>query len=684
MLIQSAAFNGSRVILRQVSPESETIYDLILSVYSSSKGDWAKLASDVSVSKENLDHFLAYAAQFLGNLGNYKGFGDSKFIPRCPKDTIIALASGDEKAKALSEKCVDAIYEAKPGLMHLGFPEEGHMTNYYPDSPDISQSEIEEIDRFTGEKGLLPENTRIKKLKDGNFEILIASGITNPPPQQIDTKDHSWTLPNGRKVSLVFGDHQEELAKAAIHMKLAAKHAANDTEKAMLAEYAKSYSTGSLLAFKESQKLWVDNVGPAVETNIGFIETYRDPAGVRAEWEGLVAIVNKEQTRKFKRLVDAAPEALPKLPWGKNFEKDEFQPPDFTSLEVLSFPSSGIPVGINIPNYDDIRQTHGFKNVSLANILSAKAPSEPIPFIAPADLALYTANRDTAFEIQVGLHELLGHGSGKLLQETSPGNFNFDRASPPISPITNKPVETWYKPGETWSSVFGAVSSSYEECRAECVAMSLACDFDIAKIFGLDTTPRDGSDDAMDSPAGDVLYASYLSMARAGVASLEFFSPEAGKWGQAHMQARFSILKAFLGAGDGFCVLETTPNPNPSGAGAGFDDITIKLDKAKILTHGKKAVDAYLRKLHTYKSTADVVAGKKLYEEMTAPEPRGYWIEGVRPCVLRRKVARKVFVMGSTRLNEGKGKEEGDGEVELVEYEASVEGMIRSWAERGI
>ena len=62
----------------------------------------------------------------------------------------------------------------------------------------------------------------------------------------------------------------------------------------------------------------------------------------------------------------------------------------------------------NIPNYDDIRQTEGFKNVSLGNVLSAKAPGEKVTFILPSDLELFNKFKAEAFELQVGLHELLG------------------------------------------------------------------------------------------------------------------------------------------------------------------------------------------------------------------------------------------------------------------------------------
>ncbi|KAK6954408.1 hypothetical protein Daesc_004375 [Daldinia eschscholtzii] len=665
-----ASFQGTRIVARQISPESEPIFDFILALHKSSGGDWKALQAKAGISDADLDHFLQYAAQFLGNNGNYKSFGDAKFIPRCSESVFAALAATSPDAQKFYNATSGAIFSAdNPALLHLGYPEQGHLTTYYPDSPDITKVEIDAISLWMEKKGLLPENTRLVKKKDGSFDILIASATRTVPSEGGDIgKETTFKIEDGtlagKTVNLVYGDYSEELAAVTASAKGAAENADNEIQRKMYNAYAKSFEEGSLLAFKDSQRFWIRDKGPMVESNIGFIETYRDPAGIRAEWEGFAAVVNLERTRAFGALVEAAPSLIPILPWDKHFEKDNFLSPDFTSLEVLTFAGSGIPIGINIPNYDDIRQTEGFKNVSLGNVMSAKAPNEKIPFIAEKDLDIFQRYRDGSFEILVGLHELTGHGCGKLLQETAPGEFNFDKENPPISPLTGKPVTTWYKPGQTWSSVFGSLSGSYEECRAELVAMYLGCEFPVLKIFGF----GDGSVD-MDGEAGDVLYASYLSMARGGLTSLEMWDPKSRKWGQAHSQARFSILKCFLEAGDDFCKLEYKSDD--------LSGLTINLDRSKILTAGRKAVGDYLQKLHIYKSTADVEAGTKFYTEMTDVEPE-FWGKKVRDEVLRNKQPRKVFVQANTYLDEATGK------VTLKHYDATPEGMIQSWAERNV
>lgn len=128
-------------------------------------------------------------------------------------------------------------------------------------------------------------------------------------------------------------------------------------------------------------------------------------------------------------------------------------------------------------------------------------------------------------------------------------------------------------------------------------------------------------------------------------------------------------MKCFLEAPEDFCKLDYKNED--------LSDMTIKLDRSKITTVGRKAVESYLQKLHIYKSTADVEAGTKLYNEMTGVDP-DFWGTKVRNEVLRNKQPRKVFVQANTSLDEKTGK------VTLVEYEPSLEGMIKSFAERSI
>lgn len=66
-----AVWHGSRIVLRQTSPEAIGIFDFILELHKACGGEWDKLVDQDGVSPDDLDEFLEFAGMFLSRQGNY-------------------------------------------------------------------------------------------------------------------------------------------------------------------------------------------------------------------------------------------------------------------------------------------------------------------------------------------------------------------------------------------------------------------------------------------------------------------------------------------------------------------------------------------------------------------------------------------------------------------------------------
>lgn len=114
------------------------------------------------VSKESFEDFVQYATQFLGNMSNYRSFGDRKFIPRVSAQDIqriVEASAHPQKALALWESTKEEIFSIEPSAKTLlGFPEDGHVSGYY--SSNITKADIKLVQDYCEKISLDPLNTR--------------------------------------------------------------------------------------------------------------------------------------------------------------------------------------------------------------------------------------------------------------------------------------------------------------------------------------------------------------------------------------------------------------------------------------------------------------------------------------------------------------------------------------------
>ncbi|KAH3385229.1 hypothetical protein KXW42_009117 [Aspergillus fumigatus] len=591
-------------------------------------------------SKEQLYAHHTASGFSLSNIGNYFGSGDQKFHPDVSPDDLEKLANGDPTTAELSVKVRDALFRPLPDS--LGVPSDTSQSTYYLGEGTLdNMDEVSAVSKLVELLYIFPENTRLRKsvtaegeISRRTYDILQASiGEDEATLQEPDDQSAHCT-----RIRLIRGDHKEELKKINQSLSEAMKYAANCEQQKLLSGIAESFASGDLNAYRQAQRVWVKDKAPKIETVFGFVEPYRDPLGVRAE------------------LAEIASDIIPQLPWAEGyeesnrkgpFEKELFDIPDFASVQILAYCSSLVFPGINLPNYNDIRQEDGFKNIIFANRMIAESQrARGIHMIHESERKVFQEHRFTAYYIWVVLHEILGHGTSKLLQEDSQGHFNFDREHPPLNPLTGKPIDSWYGPGETWTGVFTDLSTTVDECRAELAGAYLIDVAEILQLFGCTV-------DSKIKPA-DVVYNLFQQLGVDGLRALENYNPSTKKWGQAHSRRP---LQHFF-----YNIFHDKESQK----------LTIRVNRF-LLQEGKASLGRMLLRLHIYRCTADMRSCREFYEDLTTVHEEAL---GWREVVLMKKDPPLAFCHANTFL-------QGD-RVILREYEPTVRGLIQSWAERDL
>ena len=102
--------------------------------------------------------------------------------------------------------------------------------------------------------------------------------------------------------------------------------------------------------------------------------------------------------------------------------------------------------------------------------------------------------------------------------------------------------------------------------------------------------------------------------------------------------------------------------------------VHVHADRSKITSHGKPSLGRMLRRIHIWRCIADVKSCREFYEPLSVVDGE---YEAWREIVASKPEPGWKFVQANTILQE-------DGEVDLKVYEKSNEGIIQSFAERGI
>jgi len=401
--LYEAALSGKEIIYDQNYKYNLKIKRTLEAIILSYSGD-----------KNNIEYkrFLVYTKRFWFSNGMHHHYSTKKFIPEFSKEYLeILIRNSDEKLLPLSQnESVDQLINL---LKHILF------------DPDIAAQKVNldtKADVIKTSATNFYEGVTQKEVEDfyknktaANDPSPVSLGLNSKLVKEDGVlKEMPWK---------VGGMYSPAIEKIVYWLNKAANVTENENQKEALNKLIEYYETGNLKTFDEYNILWLKDKNSLVDTVNGFIELYGDPLGYKGTFEGIVSIRDLEATKRMKEISNNAQWFEDNSPIDDSFKKKEVTGILASAITVVvesgdAAPAS--PLGINLPNSTWIREKYGSKSVNLENIDYAYKISESENLLkefafSGEEIELANNYAHLADTLHTDLHEIIGHGSGRIL-----------------------------------------------------------------------------------------------------------------------------------------------------------------------------------------------------------------------------------------------------------------------------
>jgi dipeptidyl-peptidase-3 len=355
------------------------------------------------VNPQVLGKVTDFAKLFWANRGNHNETTAQKFLPAFTYEELKAAVQPAERGEvgALRQSLFDPGFEP---TITAKSPRGGRDILQSSANNFYSGVSLADLKGFT-EK--YPLNSRLVKERSGQLVEQVWRAGT----------------PDGKVPA---GRYAEYLKKANEYLEKA-RAAAEPGQAAAIAALVRYYQTGEFSDWLAFDAAWV-KTNPRVDFINGFIEVYRDARAAKGTSQAFVSVTDEKMNALMLKLAANAQYFEDHAPWAAQYKKQGVQPPMAKACETIVETGDFhvTTVGDNLPNENQIREMDGSKSFLLtgsSRVLRQANGDGPLEEFAasPEEIAIVKKYGEEASDLMTALHEIIGHGSGKLSPRLSGG-----------------------------------------------------------------------------------------------------------------------------------------------------------------------------------------------------------------------------------------------------------------------